>query len=70
VSSKALLAFVGTMGTGLTWGGSIFVNPIMARVKDPRWITAVGAVLIFLGYLLASFSHKVGDVVAEVGEGS
>jgi hypothetical protein len=55
------------MGTGLTWGGSIFVNPIMARVKDPRWITAVGAVLIFVGYALASFSHKVSEGGEEGG---
>src|ERR1700761_2049184 len=40
VSSKAMVAFVGTLAAGLTWGGSIGVNPIMARAKDPRWITA------------------------------
>ena len=59
LKSKALLAFVGTLGAGLTWGGSIFVNPLMARVKDPRKITFVGAMLIGLGYVLAGFSHNV-----------
>ena len=59
VSSKAMVAFAGTLAAGLTWGGSIFVNPIMARSKDPRWITGAGAVLIGLGYVLASFCHKV-----------
>lgn len=59
VSSKAMLAFVGTIGAGLTWGGSIFVNPIMARTKDPRWITGTGAILISVGYVIASFCHKV-----------
>jgi hypothetical protein len=59
VSSKAMVAFVGTLAAGLTWGGSIVVNPIMARSKDPRWITGSGAVLIGLGYVLASFCHKV-----------
>lgn len=59
VSSKAMLAFVGTLASGLTWGGSIFVNPIMARTKDPRWITGAGAVLIGAGYVLASFCHTV-----------
>ena len=59
VSSKAMLAFVGTLGAGLTWGGSIGVNPLMARSKDPRWITGAGVVLIGLGYILASFCHKV-----------
>src|SRR5882757_4141881 len=59
VSSKAMVAFVGTLAAGLTWGGSIFVNPLMARSKDPRWITGAGAALIGIGYVLASFSHKV-----------
>lgn len=59
VSSKAMVAFVGTMAAGLTWGGSIFVNPIMARTKDPRYITGAGAILVGLGYVLASFSHRV-----------
>lgn len=61
VSSKAMVAFVGTLAAGLTWGGSIFVNPIMARSKDPRWITGSGAVMIGAGYVLASFCHKVGE---------
>jgi MFS family permease len=28
----ALLAFVGTLGAGLTWAGSIFVNPLISRI--------------------------------------
>lgn len=60
VSNKAMVAFVGTAGAGLTWGGSIFVNPLMARSKDPRYVTMAGAILIGLGYVLASFCHKVG----------
>lgn len=60
LNSKALIAFVGTLGAGLTWGGSIFVNPLMARVQDPRRITLAGAALIGLGYVLAGFSHNVG----------
>ena len=59
VRSKAMVAFVGTLAAGLTWGGSIFVNPIMARCKDPRYITGAGAILVGLGYVLASFSHNV-----------
>jgi hypothetical protein len=57
--NKAMLAFVGTLGAGLTWGGSIFVNPIMARTKDLRKVTAAGAVLIAGGYILASFCDRV-----------
>jgi MFS family permease len=60
LNSKALIAFVGTIGAGLTWGGSIYVNPLMARVKDPRRLTLAGASLISLGYVLAGFSHNVG----------
>jgi MFS family permease len=59
LNNKALIAFVGTLGAGLTWGGSIFVNPLMTRVKDPRKLTLVGAILIGLGYVLASFSRSV-----------
>ncbi len=66
VSSKAMVAFVGTLGAGLTWGGSIFVNPMMARSKDPRWITGAGALLIGLGYVLASFCHKVSFLVPSI----
>lgn len=64
VRSKAMLAFVGTLAYGLTWGGSIFVNPIMARSKDPRWITGAGAVLIGAGYVLASWCHRVGELAS------
>ncbi|KAK5303419.1 hypothetical protein LTR99_005181 [Exophiala xenobiotica] len=67
VSSKAMLAFVGTLAAGLTWGGSIFVNPIMARSKDPRRITGAGAVLIGAGYVLASFCHKVWQLLLTQG---
>lgn len=63
VSSKAMVAFVGTLAAGLTWGGSIVVNPIMARTKDPRWITGAGAALVGSGYMLASFCHKVGAAI-------
>lgn len=59
LKSKALIAFVGTLAAGLTWGGSIFVNPLMTKTKDPRTIPLVGAVLIGLGYVLASFTHNV-----------
>jgi MFS family permease len=67
VSSKAMVAFVGTLAAGLTWGGSIFVNPIMARSKDPRWITGTGAVLVGLGYVLASFSHRLWQLLLTQG---
>lgn len=65
LQSEALLAFVGTIGSGLTWGGSIFVNPLLARY-DPRWITLAGAVLIGLGYTLAGSARTVCPSLAKV----
>ena len=67
VENRALLAFVGTLGAGLTWGGSIFVNPIMARTKDLRWVTGTGAILIAVGYVLASFCDKVWQLLLTQG---
>ena len=29
----AVLAFVGTFGSGLTWAGSVFVNPLVSRIE-------------------------------------
>lgn len=57
-SNKALVAFVGTLAAGLTWGGSIFVNPLMARTKDMRRITLAGVLLMSIGYGLAGFSTR------------
>ena len=57
--NNALLAFIGTLGSGLTWAGSIFVNPLMARVCDMRKITVPGALLMCLGLGLASLSTQV-----------
>ncbi|KAI0008687.1 major facilitator superfamily domain-containing protein [Xylariaceae sp. FL0662B] len=33
----ALVAFVGTLGSGLTWGGSILVNPLLSRIEYGTW---------------------------------
>ena len=57
--NSALVAFVGTLGAGLTWGGSVIVNPLMARSRDPRVIPIVGVLLMSLGFGLASLSTKV-----------
>lgn len=34
----ALLAFVGTLCYGLTWGGGILVNPVIARIEHGTWV--------------------------------
>lgn len=58
-NNRAAVAFVGTLGAGLTWGGSIFVNPLVSRTKDVRWITGLGSVGMSLGLILAGESKNV-----------
>lgn len=57
--STALVAFIGTLAAGLTWGGSIFVNPLMSRISDYRKITGAGVLCMFTGYALASLSTSI-----------
>lgn len=57
--NTAVVAFVGTLGAGLTWAGSIFVNPLMSRTEDFRYITVAGACLISSGYILAGSCNQV-----------
>ena len=58
-TSSALVAFVGTLGAGLTWAGSVAVNPLMARVSGPRYLTVPGVLLMSLGFGLASLATQV-----------
>jgi hypothetical protein len=58
-AQSAWIAFVGTLGAGLTWGGSIVINPLMARVRDVRWLTVTGVVCMSAGFGLASFGREV-----------
>ncbi|KAE9376355.1 MFS general substrate transporter [Stipitochalara longipes BDJ] len=75
INSGALLAFVGTLGSGLTWGGSIFVNPILSRVEGKsflhlagrQWITMTGVFLMSLGFLLASFATQIWHLLLTQG---
>ncbi|KAF9465457.1 major facilitator superfamily domain-containing protein [Collybia nuda] len=55
----ALVSLVGTIGSGLTWSGSIFVNPMIARTENLKLITITGVVIMSLGLILASFSTKL-----------
>ncbi|KAI5123977.1 hypothetical protein M0805_006389 [Coniferiporia weirii] len=55
----ALVSLVGTLGYGLTWGGGIFVNPLIVRTKNLKFITLTGTVIASLGLFLASFSTKL-----------
>lgn len=63
-NNRAAVAFVGTLGAGLTWGGSIFVNPLVSRTKDIRWITGLGSVGMSLGLILAGESRNVSAVLS------
>lgn len=60
-TDNALVAFVGTLGTGLTWAGSILVNPVMARLglRGTRGIGVMGVLLMSTGYGLASLCTQV-----------
>lgn len=71
----ALVAFVGTLGAGLTWGGSIVVNPLLSRVEGKsflglvgrRWITTLGVLLMSLGFGLASLSSQIWHLLLTQG---
>ncbi|GJE90222.1 MFS general substrate transporter [Phanerochaete sordida] len=55
----ALVSLVGTIGTGLTWSGSIFVNPLIARTQHVQYIMLPGVLIMSLGIFLASFSTRL-----------
>lgn len=55
----ALVSLVGTIGTGLTWSGSIFVNPLIARTQRVHFIMLSGVFVMSLGIFLASFSTEL-----------
>ena len=61
-NQSALVAFVGTLGYGLTWVGSIVVNPVMARLglAGTRALCVLGVLIMSLGFGLASLSTQVG----------
>ncbi|EDN90949.1 hypothetical protein SS1G_00349 [Sclerotinia sclerotiorum 1980 UF-70] len=68
----ALVAFVGTLGSGLTWAGSIVVNPMMTRLgaKGPKHICIMGVVFISLGFGLASLCKEVTLPIAATAASS
>ncbi|KAJ6566433.1 MFS general substrate transporter [Mycena capillaripes] len=57
--NDAVVALVGTIGSGLTWSGGIFVNPIIARVENVKLITFIGTAIMSLGLFLASYSSTL-----------
>ncbi|KAI9677701.1 MAG: hypothetical protein M1829_002473 [Trizodia sp. TS-e1964] len=65
--NTAMIALIGTLGAGLTWGGSIFVNPLMARTKRLSHITIAGAILTSLGIGLASSCTQIWQLILTQG---
>lgn len=63
--NRGAIALVGTLAAGLTWGGSIVVNPLMSRVPGNanRKIATVGCVIMSLGYGLAGSCSRVSGSV-------
>ena len=55
----ALVSLVGTFGSGLTWSGCIFVNPLIGRYDNLKLISLAGALIMSTGIVLASFCSRV-----------
>ncbi|KAK1231026.1 hypothetical protein PQX77_005866 [Marasmius sp. AFHP31] len=54
----ALVSLIGTIGTGLTWAGGVFVNPLIAR-GNVKIVALSGAFLMSLGLYLASYATRL-----------
>lgn len=61
--NRAAVALVGTLGAGLTWSGSIVINPLVSRVSGNanQKIATAGCCLMSASYALASLSQKVSE---------
>ncbi|KAN0106434.1 monocarboxylate transporter [Hyaloscypha variabilis] len=68
-SSSALTAFIGTLGSGLTWSGSLLINPILARlnVKGTKVLCVTGILFMSLGLGLASLCSQVWQLLLTQG---
>ncbi|KAI0320052.1 MFS general substrate transporter [Amylostereum chailletii] len=56
---ESLVSLVGTLGSGLTWSGSIFVSPLISRTDHLKILTLSGAIIMSLGIILASFATRL-----------
>ncbi|MCJ1444250.1 MAG: hypothetical protein MMC23_004751 [Stictis urceolatum] len=65
--STALIALVGTLGAGLTWGGSIFISPLLSRARHPSHLPLLGSLLSSLSFLLASFARSTVHLLLTQG---
>ena len=53
------MSLVGAIAYGLTYGGSIFVNPLVMKVERIKFVTLSGAIVMGLGLFLAGFCTRV-----------
>jgi MFS family permease len=68
-SSSALTAFIGTLGSGLTWSGSLLINPILARlnIRGTKLLCVLGVLCMSLGLGLASLCTRVWQLLLTQG---
>lgn len=68
-NSPGLVAFVGTLASGMTWVGSIFINPLLTRISlsQLRKLCILGGVLMSLGLGLASISSTIWQLLLTQG---
>lgn len=68
-SSSALTAFIGTLGSGLTWSGSLLINPILARlnVRGTRAVCLAGVLFMSGGLGLASLCNQIWQLLLTQG---
>jgi MFS family permease len=65
-ASRGNVALIGTLGAGITWGGSIIVHPLVKRVGH-KYVALAGGILMSLGFLLASFGHTFWQLLLTQG---
>jgi len=65
--NSAFIAFTGTLGTGLTWAGGIFVSPLLARGTSARKVSFAGVVIISLAFGLASLASRTWQLLLTQG---
>ncbi|KAI0673848.1 MFS general substrate transporter [Trametes maxima] len=67
VGQDALVSLVGTIGSGLTWSGSIYVNPMIRRFDNVKLISLAGAFIMSLGIFTASFCTQLWQLYLTQG---
>ncbi|EZF31893.1 hypothetical protein H101_04516 [Trichophyton interdigitale H6] len=67
--NRAAVALVGTLGAGLTWSGSIVINPLVSRVSGNanQKIATAGCCLMSASYALASLSQRLWHLLLTQG---